>query len=123
MTRLVSADTMRDQRSQMPVSRFLSTSECETLAKRAAAMAAGGGDTTISIQSTWTGNLRYARNNVTTTGDTRLNEVTAIRDIRGAWGMVDSTCIDDVGLGRWRRRGSWEKSLSDSHRLNIIHLY
>jgi predicted Zn-dependent protease len=90
--------------TDMPVTRFLSRAECDALAKRAATMAVGGGDTAISIESTWIGNLRYARNEITTTGDIRENDVVVIRDIMGASDSVICTSIDDVGLEAAVRR-------------------
>lgn len=90
--------------SWTPATRFLSRPECDSLARRAAAMAVGGGDTAISIESTWNGNLRYARNELTTTGDIRDNDVVVARDIFGARGSVRGTSIDDVGLEAAVRR-------------------
>lgn len=89
---------------QRPDSRFLSQPECEALAKRAASMAVGGGDTALLLQSNWYGNLRYARNQITTTGDVRNNDLYVIRDIQGASGTVDCSHIDDVGLEAAIRR-------------------
>lgn len=89
---------------QRPESRFLSRPECEALAKRAASMAVGGGDTALLLQSNWHGNLRYARNQITTTGDVRNNDLYVIRDIQGAMGTVDCSHIDDVGLEAAIRR-------------------
>lgn len=90
--------------SERPASRFLSQAECVKLAARAAAMAMGGGDTSISLESTWSGNLRYARNQMTTTGDLRDNDVAVYREIRGAWAQVTCSAIDDAGLQAAVRR-------------------
>ncbi len=87
-----------------PATRFLSRPECNALAKRAAAMAVGGGDTAVLIESMWRGSLRYARNELTTTGDVRENEVDTMRDISGASASVASTGIDDVELEAAIRR-------------------
>jgi predicted Zn-dependent protease len=74
------------------------------LAKRAATFAVGGGDTEIKLESTWLGNVRYARNQITTSGDARDNRVRVGRDIQGASQEVDSNLIDDVGLEASVRR-------------------
>jgi predicted Zn-dependent protease len=87
-----------------PASRFLSQAECAALAKRAASFAMGGGDTGIRIESSWTGNLRYARNAITTSGDVRDNEVSVIRDINGASGFMRCNQIEDPGLRAAIRR-------------------
>jgi predicted Zn-dependent protease len=78
--------------------------ECTALAKRVAELAVGGGDTGVRIETMWTGNLRYARNEVSTSGDVRDNLVTVRRDINGANGAVDCNQIDDVGLQAAVRR-------------------
>jgi predicted Zn-dependent protease len=67
-------------------------------------MAVGGGDTRIQIESTWTGNIRYAQNHITTSGDVRDNNVQVFRDIRGAFGLMLGNSIDDVGLQATVRR-------------------
>jgi predicted Zn-dependent protease len=82
----------------------MSQAECAELAKRAASFANGGGDTRVQIESTWTGNIRYAKNNVTTSGDVRDNEVNVLRDINGAFGLMIGNQIDDVGLEATVRR-------------------
>jgi len=87
-----------------PASRFLSQQECAELTDRAAALANGGGDTRLQIESTWTGNIRYAQNHVTTSGDVRDNEVSVLRDIGGAFGLMIANQIDDVDLEATVRR-------------------
>jgi predicted Zn-dependent protease len=87
-----------------PTSRFLSQAECAALAKRAASFAMGGGDTGIRIESSWTGNLRYARNAITTSGDVRNNAVSVLRDINGASGFMQCNQIADSGLQAAIRR-------------------
>jgi predicted Zn-dependent protease len=89
---------------QRPSSRFLSQAECTALAQRAAHFAVGGGETGIEIESTWTGNLRYARNTVTTSGDMRNNSVWVKRDIQGAAAGMLCNQIDDTGLQAAVRR-------------------
>jgi predicted Zn-dependent protease len=83
---------------QDAVSRFLSQAECAALAKRAAQFAVGGGETGIDIESTWTGNIRYAKNEITICADIRNNHVGVKRDIRGALGFLICNQIDDSGL-------------------------
>jgi predicted Zn-dependent protease len=100
MTRLYRADPITDR----PTSRFLSEAECAALAKRAAGFANGGGNTRIQLESRWSGNLRYAQNHITTSGDVRDNDVSVLRDIRGAFGLMLGNQIDDVGLEATVRR-------------------
>jgi predicted Zn-dependent protease len=77
-------------------------------------MAVGGGDTTLNIESGWTGNLRWARNLITTSGDVRDNSLFVNRAMRGARGTI-VTCnqIDDVGLEAAIRRSERMIQLHD----------
>jgi predicted Zn-dependent protease len=84
--------------------RFLSNADCQTLVQRAVAFSVGGGETTLELDSTWTGNLRWARNQVSTGGDVRDNELTIQRDIRGAVGVSGMNQVDDVHLVTALRR-------------------
>lgn len=95
---------MNDSRLAKPASRFLTEAECEELIKRASSMAVGGGDTALFIESVWSGNIRYARNSISTTGDIRSNKLVGMRDIRGAYAYVTSNQIDDIGLEAAIRR-------------------
>jgi predicted Zn-dependent protease len=81
-----------------PTSRFLSQEEAVALTKRASSFARGGGDTSLRIEGTWSGFIRYARNRVTTSGDVRDNTSNVIRNINGAIGSAEGNRIDDVGL-------------------------
>ncbi|HWZ57812.1 MAG TPA: metallopeptidase TldD-related protein [Gemmatimonadaceae bacterium] len=81
-----------------PASRFLSVDECQALAARVAHFGVGGGQTSIAIESTWTGNLRWARNQALQSEDVRNNVVTVRRDIRGAAATMDVNQIDDGAL-------------------------
>jgi predicted Zn-dependent protease len=78
--------------------RYLASEDVDTLFERVLALTAGGGDTTISVESQWTGNLRWARNAVTTSGDTRDNVVTITRTIRGASAVAQTNQLDDESL-------------------------
>jgi predicted Zn-dependent protease len=64
--------------------RFLSREECLALLARADGFKKGGGSTGLSIESTWVGNLRWARNRIISSGDVRNNDIWLSRTIRGA---------------------------------------
>jgi len=102
-TRLIASEP-DPEKSQRPASRFMSEKECLALARRAANMAVGGGDTSTQLESTWTGNIRFARNAITTSGDVRDNDVMLKRDIHGAFALIQSNQIDDVGMEATIRR-------------------
>lgn len=95
---------MINKKRSKPASRFLSEDECQELMQRAVSLAVGGGDTALMIEGTWKGNLRYARNNISTTGDIRSNSVVGMRDVRGAIAYVYGNQIDDIGLEAAIRR-------------------
>lgn len=78
--------------------RFLTREECAALAARVIKFADGGGHTTVSITSRWTGELRWARNVPTVTGDRRNNTVVITRNIHGASGTATTNQTDDVSL-------------------------
>lgn len=82
----------------------MSNAECDTLAKRVAAMAVGGGESGVSIDSVWLGNVRYARNEISTSGDIRNNSVLVTRGIRGAAAAMHGNQIDDEDLEAAVRR-------------------
>ena len=64
--------------------RFMSEADCRELLERVKRLTSGGGSTTVQIQSTWTGNIRWARNKVITSGDVRDNTVGITRVLNGA---------------------------------------
>jgi predicted Zn-dependent protease len=68
------------------------------LGNRIDAMATGGGTTLLTIQSDWTGNLRWARNVVSTGGDIEKTYVTITRSILGAAGRAGTNALDDATL-------------------------
>lgn len=79
-------------------SRYLTRGQCETLFHHLVAMAAGSGDTVVTIESTWRGHLRWALNRITTSGDTTDHTVTVTRVIHGASGTASTNKLDDTGL-------------------------
>jgi predicted Zn-dependent protease len=84
--------------------RFLSQSDCQALMKRIADIAEGGGETFVRVRSTWTGNLRWARNRIVSSGDVRNNVISIHRRIRGAGATVTVNQIDEQHLANAVRR-------------------
>jgi predicted Zn-dependent protease len=78
--------------------RFLSEADCHDIAHRLARYAEGGGDTMVTIVSEWTGNVRWARNRVTTTGEDRDNRIEVTRNLLGAQGRVTINTVTDAAL-------------------------
>jgi predicted Zn-dependent protease len=78
--------------------RYLSAEGSRALYERIAGLVTTGGNVTVHIESQWTGNLRWARNRTTTSGDTTDVTVRIVRDIRGAGGAVVTNKLDDESL-------------------------
>ncbi len=89
-----------------PEERFLSREACAALAKRVIGMTTGGGHTQVVLNSSWTGNVRWARNRISTCGDVRNDDLGIIREINGAdpETQVQLNMIDDAALEAAVRR-------------------
>ena len=77
----------------------LSSTECTAIFERAKAFAKGGGDTDVSIDSWWHGELRWARNRVSLASDRRdVGVVVARRIENGGVGRARTNQLDDASL-------------------------
>lgn len=85
----------RSTGTPFPASRFLSAEECHVLIRRAANFAHGGGETKIYVNSGWAGNLRWARNQIISSGDLRDNQLIITRAVNGAEGGCSVNALDD----------------------------
>jgi predicted Zn-dependent protease len=77
---------------------FLSEADCHDLVTRLTRVGTGGGFTHMALVSTWTGNIRWARNQVSASGDVLDNRITVVRSINGAWGEVGLNDTTDPAL-------------------------
>lgn len=85
--------------------RFLSEADCHDIAQRLARAAQGGGYTTATIVSTWRGNVRWARNQISTAGEDRNDHVVVNRNLRGAVSpFLEINRISDAALTAAARR-------------------
>ena len=99
MPHQASTSTLAPTADQMPPdTRFLSRDECIALVRHARSFATGDGTTAVFFDSHWTGNLRWARNRITTGGDVRNNRIEIVRTIRGATGSSSTNRTDDARL-------------------------
>ena len=78
--------------------RILSRGECEALFTRILSLTMGGGDTIVRIRSTWTSNIRWARNRPTTISDTVDRLVTITRAQPGRFVTIALDRLDDATL-------------------------
>lgn len=81
--------------SEPPDARFLSEAECRDLLARVAKFAAGGGTVSLDVQSQWTGNIRWARNQISTSGDVRNTSLMIGRAFGSRQGRVVVNVLDD----------------------------
>lgn len=79
-------------------SRYLSREQTVDVYQRILRLTRGGGHTSADIDSRWTGNLRWARNRITTAGETTDNIVRIVRIINGAQGSIVTNKLDDESL-------------------------
>lgn len=85
--------------------RFLSESDCRDIAERLQRLARGGGYTLVSVVSCWRGNVRWARNQITTSGEDRDHHIVVSRSIRGAGNMgIELNELTDTALVAALRR-------------------
>ena len=85
---------------------FLSEAQCQALVAELARYAQGGGGYTAAlIWSSWTGRVRWARNQITTSSDVRQTFIRIYRDLQGAnYTGVLANETTDVGLVAAARR-------------------
>ena len=91
---------------------FLSAADCTDVMHRLVGLTRGGGDTFLNLDSAWTGNVRWARNRISSGGDVRSNGIDIKRSIRGALAYVALNTTDDATLERSVRRAEHNLLLS-----------
>jgi predicted Zn-dependent protease len=79
---------------------FLSAADCAALLQRVLGFTRNGGDTAVNLESVWLGNVHWARNRISGSGETRTNRIELTRIIRGANGMVKLDAMDDAALAQ-----------------------
>jgi predicted Zn-dependent protease len=79
---------MSSMRSSNDRPRFLSEADCHALTKQLERIVRGGGYTAVQIASTWTGNIRWARNQVINSGEVCNNKIVVVRNLQGGVGRV-----------------------------------
>jgi predicted Zn-dependent protease len=100
-------DTRRDDAGRGDTERpgFLSESDCHDIASRLTRMAKGGGYTVVSIKSSWTGNVRWARNQISSSGEVLNHAIAVGRAVNGAGSqLVWVNDTDDATLVAATRR-------------------
>jgi predicted Zn-dependent protease len=90
---------------------YLSESACRALYEQVLALTRRGGSTSVSIESAWQGNLRWADNTVISGGDARLISIGIVRQINGAKGGASTTKIDADGLRELVQSAEWGVAL------------
>ncbi len=79
--------------------RFLSPEEARALQQRIYSMKTGGGETQVKINSSWSGNVRWGRNKVVSTGDLESSRVSIGRFIQHSLpASISTNILDDDNL-------------------------
>lgn len=84
--------------------RFLLRDDAEAIGRKIKSFARGGGQVTVAIENSWSANVRWSRNRIISSGDTRETLVQIGRSIRGAGAVTLSNEIDDQSLREAVRR-------------------
>ena len=77
---------------------LLSRDDTERVLDRIQEKLTGRGTSRIVLSSTWSGDLRWARNRASMTSDRRDIKILVFREIRGGRGVATTNQIDDVSL-------------------------
>ena len=122
---MISNQTTPETRGEVDRRGFLSEVECQRIIDRLTRFAVGGGDTTAIMASTWTGNVRWARNQVSTSGAVRSDHVVVIRNLQGAKSpMVIINTTSDAALLAAVRRAERLARLAPAHlEWDLTHRY
>ncbi len=81
-----------------PTARTVTKEDGLALLERISKIAQGGGDTQITVRSSSTGNLRWARNRPTTSGITMIRSVRISRMLDGKWSSSTINRFDDESI-------------------------
>lgn len=80
--------------------RILSEPDCNMISHKANQFISRGGFCDVRIQTSWTGNIRWARNEVISSGDQQMNLISVTRTIRGASAKASISDLSDSALKR-----------------------
>lgn len=78
--------------------RFLSQEGCRDLVERIQRLSSGGGELFVHLNSRWTGNLRWARNEIISAGDTTNHTIMIRRSHDGASAYMQINRLDDDSI-------------------------
>lgn len=81
-----------------PTGRFISPDECSDIFHRVQKFTRGGGRTFLNIEGSWTGNIRWGRNEIISCGDVRDNRISVWRNINGASAVARTSNMSDTSL-------------------------
>ena len=80
--------------------RFLSRDACEALLERVVRLCPSGWEVSLYIYSRWSGNVRWARNEITTAGDITEPQVTITARHRNRTAQFQINRLDDASIQR-----------------------
>jgi len=106
-------------RSPSEPSEFLSRAECIALFDKIVGMANGGGETRVTIGSTWSAWTHWVRSRVHVSAETRTATIVITRTVRGALGTTTTTRLDAEGLRHAVRDAEQSAMLRDEQYENF----
>jgi predicted Zn-dependent protease len=83
---------------------ILSEDECRDLLRRLTGVTRGGGHTGVTIRSRWSGNVRWARNQISSAGEVHTNWIEVSRSVQGASAQMTINETTDGALLAAARR-------------------
>lgn len=86
-------------KSSTDQSKFLDAKDCEALVQRVRKLASGG-KTSVSVDTSWTGNIRWGRNEIISCGNVRKSRLGIGRSVNGAGAGSSTDNMSDIGL-KW----------------------
>jgi predicted Zn-dependent protease len=103
-----------------PRPRFLSEADCHDILTRLHRLKNGGGFTAVTILSYWSGNVRWARNEISTAGEVSDNWIEIHRIMDGATGSVMVNETTDAALVAGLRQAERLATLSPASQDEIL---
>lgn len=90
--------TVDSPKSLFAADRFLSQDACRQLIERIVRLSSGGGGVSLHVRSRWSGNVRWARNEIISAGDITEHEIRVTREHDGASAWMRINRLDDDSL-------------------------
>ena len=95
-----SLHVVQDDLAGAPTPKIWSAEAWRALAARIYSMTQGGGETRLNFTTEWAGNVRWARNHISTSGDRRNNTLTIGRSLQSEGQYLTLNQVDEASVRR-----------------------